>query len=111
MSEMNWKTPLLKNLFEAISTLDSSTDVADFMRDVATISELSEMAKRWEAVMMLTNKVPYRTIAQKIGLSTTTVSRVAYWFNNGTGGYKKAIENVTHQHHHTGVGRGGSSSH
>jgi len=111
MNNSNWKTSSTRNLFEAISKLDNPADIADFMRDVATIAELTEMAKRWEAVLLLQEKMPYRSISEKTGLSTTTVSRVAYWLNNGTGGYKKALKSVVHHQHHTGAGRGGSSSH
>lgn len=111
MNKSNWKTASMKTLFEAISKLENQADIADFMRDVATITELTEMAKRWEAVLLLQEKMSYRNISEKTGLSTTTVSRVAYWLNNGTGGYKKAIEGVGHHQHHTGVGCGGSSGH
>lgn len=111
MTVGDWQTPSMKKLFNAISTLDNQNDVASFMRDVATIAELSEMAKRWQAVILLEKNVPYRTIAQETGLSTTTVSRVAYWLNNGMGGYKKALKNTVHHHHHIGAGRGGSSGH
>ncbi len=87
----NWETPELRSLFQTIKSLKNEEAIAAFMRDVATIGELTEMAKRWEAAKMIDKKVPYREIAKKTGLSTTTVSRVAYWLNSGEGGYQIAI--------------------
>ena len=34
----------------------------------------------------------YQDIAQKTGLSTTTVTRIAHWLKHGEGGYKTALK-------------------
>lgn len=92
MSTNNWETDQLKELFQILSSLDSPEELAMFMRDVATIKELTEMSKRWQAAKMIDKKIPYREISEKTGLSTTTVSRVAFWLNNGEGGYGIALD-------------------
>ena len=89
-----WKTTRIDNFFKTIASLKDETEISAFMRDVATISELTEMAKRWEAAQLINQKVPYRKVSQKTALSTTTVSRVAYWLNNGEGGYKIALDKI-----------------
>jgi len=72
--------------------LKDEKKLSAFMRDVATLSELTEMAKSWETVQLINKKKPYREISEKTGLSTTTISRVAHWLRNGKGGYELALK-------------------
>ncbi len=87
----NWKTSELKQLAEAFASLNDPKDVQNFLRDLCTLEELSEMSKRWTAVRLLEAEMPYRLIAEKTGLSTTTVTRIAHWLKNGEDGYKTAL--------------------
>lgn len=87
----NWKTPEIKNLVAAFAALNDPKDVQNFLRDLCTLEELGEMSKRWAAVRLLEAKMPYRLIAEKTGLSTTTVTRIAHWLRNGEGGYAAAL--------------------
>ncbi len=89
----DWITPDLQNLFQTMSDLESSDDLGCFMRDVASLKELNEMAKRWKAAQMIEEGLSYRAISEKTGLSTATVTRVAYWLKNGEGGYQLALKN------------------
>lgn len=88
----NWKTPEFKNLATAFASLTDPKDVQNFLRDLCTLEELEEMSKRWAAVRLLEAEMPYRLIAEKTGLSTTTVTRIAHWLNNGEGGYQAALQ-------------------
>ncbi len=87
-----WKTPQLKKLVKTISNFKNETDLLNFLRDLCTLEELEEMSNRWEAVQMLDKKISYREIAEKTGLSTTTVTRIAHWLKHGEGGYQKALK-------------------
>ena len=82
----------MKNLFRAIAQIENEKQCAAFLRDLCTISELNEMAKRWEAVRLLDRKTPVREIAAKTGLSTATVCRVSQWLRFGAGGYRQILE-------------------
>lgn len=88
----NWKTTEFKNLATAFTSLTDPKDVQNFLRDLCTLEELEEMSKRWAAVRLLEAEIPYRLIAEKTGLSTTTVTRIAHWLNNGEGGYQAALQ-------------------
>jgi len=80
------------NLAEAFARLKNRQDVLNLLRDVATINELEEMGRRFEIARLLEKTdMSYDAIAKKMKTSTTTVTRVAHWLNNGCGGYKKAI--------------------
>ena len=85
------------NLFTAILSLKSIKECEAFFRDLCTIDEIKGMSERWAIVALLDQNFPYRKIATKLKVSTTTVSRVANWFYNGLGGYRSAIDR---QHHH-----------
>lgn len=84
------------NLFEAILSLKTVKEAENFFRDLCTIDEIKDMSERWQIVKMLEKNIPYREIAEKLNVSTTTVSRVALWLNNGTGGYRLALNNSHH---------------
>ncbi len=90
----SWKTPRLKKLSQAFLSLKTEAETMNFLRDLCTLEELGEMSKRWEAVRMLEEGLAYRAIAEKTGLSTTTVTRISHWLNNGEGGYQIALKNT-----------------
>lgn len=87
------------SLFEAILNLGSLKEAESFFRDLCTVEEIKDMADRWKIAQLVSDKVPYREIAAKLKTSTTTVSRVASWLNNGAGGYRLAIDNLHHHNH------------
>ena len=88
----NWQNKKSKALFKAILRLKTPEEAARFFRDLCTIEEIEEMANRWEAARLLDKGVSYRDIARKLGMSTTTVSRIANWLNNGMDGYKLVLK-------------------
>lgn len=91
---MNWKNHKLKRLSQAFASLKNPHDISDFLRDLCTLEELEELSNRWEVVELLDKNMSYREIAEKTGMSTTTVTRIAFWLNHGEAGYKKALENL-----------------
>lgn len=93
----NWKTSKLKKLAQAFLLLKQEGDLLNFLRDLCTLEELEELSARWEVVLLLEKGVSYREIAQKTGVSTTTVTRIAHWLEHGEGGYKKALESLKKQ--------------
>jgi len=82
----------MASLYKAIAKIRTKNEAANFLRDLCTLEELEEMSRRWQAAEMLNQGKPYREIAKLTGLSTTTVTRVAYWFNYGKGGYKLILK-------------------
>lgn len=67
-----------KDLYGAFSLLNSGTDAARFLRDLATPAEIEAFAERWRIARLLDQgDLSYREIAAQTGASTTTVGRVA----------------------------------
>jgi TrpR-related protein YerC/YecD len=89
------QSKLEQRLAVALLTLKTETDALNFLRDLLTPSELEEFGRRFEIAKLLeTTDMSYDAIAKKMKTSTTTVTRVALWLNNGSGGYKKALERL-----------------
>lgn len=87
------------DLFKAILSLKSVNEAERFFRDLCTIDEIQEITDRWQIAKMLDQGLTYRRIAKRLNVSTTTVSRVALWLNNGKGGYKLVLkrQNIHHK--------------
>lgn len=90
----SYPTPAMKELFKAILQIKSTDEAARFFRDLLTIAELTEFSHRWQAVKLLDQGKSYTEIAQKLGMSTTTVTRVAFWLHHGMDGYRAVAKRV-----------------
>ncbi len=97
-TEDSWrKEPWFKSVCAALKSCKSEEDIANFLRDIATLSELQAMGERLEVAKLLSQGLSYRKVAAMTGASTTTVTRVAHFLENGEGGYRKVLN--THRHH------------
>lgn len=73
------------DLFLAISRLKTADRIGRFLEDLCTPAEIDSMADRWQVAQLLVQNVPYRTIYEKTGTSTATVTRVARALKTGQG--------------------------
>ena len=80
-----------KALARALAAIDQPAEVAAFLRALCTPAELEAMADRWRVVPLLLERVPYREIHERTGVSVTTVGRVARTIEHGAGGYAAAV--------------------
>jgi TrpR-related protein YerC/YecD len=91
-SRHRWQTREMRELFDAIVSLETRQETEAFLRDLCTLSELEAMAHRWQVARLLEQGLPYLEIAERTGASTTTVTRVAHWLRHGEGGYRRALD-------------------
>jgi TrpR-related protein YerC/YecD len=91
---MAWQTKETTELFKAILKLKNIEEAEKFFRDLCTLQELYEMAKRWQAAKMLNQGISIREISEKLEMSTTTVARVGHWLHHGEGGYRLLLERM-----------------
>ena len=80
-------TEAVKDLFEAILTLENEDECFSFFEDVCTVNELLSLSQRFEVAKMLREQKTYLDIAEKTGASTATISRVNRSLNYGNDGY------------------------
>ena len=78
-----------KELFEAIVSLKSAEECADFFEDLCTIKEIEDMSQRFKVAQLLQEKKSYNEISSLTGASTATISRVSRCVQYGAG-YKTA---------------------
>lgn len=92
MAETSQET---KKLYTAILKLKSLPEAEKFFRDLLTLPEIVEFTKRWQIAQALwQNQGSYETIAKKLQVSTTTVTRVAHWLHHGKGGYELILRRL-----------------
>jgi len=82
------------HLYEGVLTLKSAEECEAFFRDLCTMSELQDMSERFEVARLIDQKVPYREICERTGVSTATITRVAHWLKHGEGGYRSVIDRL-----------------
>lgn len=89
------KTREEKQLIKAIASMSKEQEIANLLRDLLTPAELEEFSNRLEIARLLSQrKLSYLDIADKVGTSTTTVTRVAQWLFRGFGGYVTALRKI-----------------
>ena len=84
--------PNLQDLYQAILQLKNLEECERFLADLCTPAELLSMADRWRAAQLLSQGMPYRSIYEKTGVSTATVTRVARALTYGEGGYRMILD-------------------
>jgi len=87
----DWTNADTTAVFEAILTLETVDEAERFFRDLCTLHELEEIAKRWAVVRKLAERVPYRRIADETGSSSATITRINQWLRRGAGGYAMVL--------------------
>ncbi|KGO97625.1 YerC/YecD family TrpR-related protein [Novilysobacter defluvii] len=87
----------LDELASALASLRDAGEVRAFLLDLCTPAELEAMTDRWKVVPLLLERIPYREIHERTGVSVTTVGRVARTIEYGAGGYATAMHRL-HRH-------------
>lgn len=93
-----WETPQAAALADVLSTIADVKNMRAFLRDVMTEKEIIEISARLQAADMLSRGEKYADIIAATKLSSRTIARISDWLQNGTGGYKVALENLHHAH-------------
>ncbi|MBQ8914270.1 MAG: TrpR YerC/YecD [Lachnospiraceae bacterium] len=85
------RTDTVRELFEAILTLENVDECFDFFEDVCTVNEVTSIAQRFAVARMLKENKTYLEVANKTGASTATISRVNRSLNYGNDGYDMVL--------------------
>lgn len=95
-----WDNDLTQQLASVLSSIDDVESMQNFLRDVMTKKEITEIGARLKAAQMLRRGAKYTEIVATTQLSSRTVARISDWLQNGTGGYDTAIEIASTHHAH-----------
>jgi TrpR-related protein YerC/YecD len=85
-----------RELIKAFRFLETEGEIVGFLRDLCTPAEIEEFSRRFRIAKLLwTTELPYLEIAQRVGTSTTTVTRVAHWlYKESYKGYRTALKRM-----------------
>ena len=97
----NYHTDELETLFRTILFLRTEEECAAFFEDLCTITELQDMAQRLKTACLLAEGKNYQEISRKVGISSTTISRVSKCLQYGAGGYETVIARLCEQEEST----------
>ncbi|MBE5944697.1 MAG: TrpR YerC/YecD [Lachnospiraceae bacterium] len=88
------RTDAVKDLFEAVLTLENVEECFDFFEDVCTVNEVLSIAQRFAVAKMLKENKTYLEVAKETGASTATISRVNRSLNYGNDGYEMVFSRL-----------------
>lgn len=87
----NGRTEMLARALTAVKTVDEAYRLLD---DLCTPAEIDEMSKRLSAAIMLRDGFTYTEIADKLHLSTATITKVNKALRYGSDGYAVVFERI-----------------
>lgn len=94
-----WKSKTAQQLAEALVAIEDTQTMQNFLRDVMTKKEITEISSRLEAARMLRAGIRYSDIIDKTKLSSRTVARISNWIQNGSGGYASVFDQSDNHKH------------
>lgn len=83
-----------RSLSETLLSLETTQEVKQFLEDLCTPAELEAMVDRWRVAQLLKQGYSYRDIREITKVSVTTIGRVARFIEQGTGGYRTALDRL-----------------
>ncbi len=95
-----WSTTSAQQLAGVLCAIDDVRTMQNFLSDVMTAKEITEISARLQAAKMLRSDATYTAIAAETKLSSRTIARISDWLQNGTGGYNAALEIIGQHHAH-----------
>lgn len=78
----------VKDLFNALLSLERFQEAKMFLSDVLTTKEIQEISMRWKVARMLNKKFSYSKITKLTNMSPVTIAKINRRLKNGSGGYK-----------------------
>ena len=88
------KKERLREMYEAILTLQDVDECIAFFEDLCLPTELSAMEQRYEVMNLLLQDKVYLEILEKTNASTATISRVKRVMDYGTGCMPRVIQEI-----------------
>ena len=93
-SEAKRQKKATKTMCDAFLVMQSRDEILNLLNDLCTPAELEAITDRWWVLQLLQEKIPYRQISDRTGVSVTTIGRVARYWREGAGGYQLALERI-----------------
>lgn len=82
----------LSSLYKSIQKIKDAEEFAAFFTDLFSDKELESIIERWEIAKNLYQGATYREVAEALGVSTATVTRVGKCLRRPQSGYKIILD-------------------
>ncbi len=92
MYESRMKSQETDHLFQAILSLKTEEECYRFFDDLCTIGEILAMSQRYQVAEELYGGNTFSSISERLGVSSTTITRVNKSLHYGADGYRLALE-------------------
>jgi len=76
-----------KELCELLASVDDEKEANMLLQDLLTPQERDTLEERWQIIQLLAKNTPQRKIAEKLGISISTVTRGSLAFQYGNKGF------------------------
>lgn len=80
-----------KLLVDILRKLKSSKDLSNFIDDLLTEEEILDIAQRLKIAKLILEEKTYDEIAERVGTSTSTVSKIGQIIKYGKSGLQKSL--------------------
>lgn len=77
----------LRDLYVLFSSVRSAEEAEKLLADILTPQELESVAERWQLIQELAKGTPQRTIAKKLKISISKITRGSRMLQFGSGGF------------------------
>jgi TrpR-related protein YerC/YecD len=88
------RTEAVEELLSALRLSKCNDELFNFMLDVTTPRELSEMAQRLHVAQLLSGGMAYAAIEKETGASAATIARVSKCLQYGNTGYSTVLKRL-----------------
>ncbi len=85
---------LMGRLLKALMLAKDEEELGRLLWDVCTIRELQNMGERLEVARLLRQGATFADVAERVQVSTATISRVNRALRYGEGGYELALSRM-----------------
>ena len=83
-----------RELYELIAALKGTKETELLLTDMLTPQELDTIAERWQEIQLLAKGLPQRTIAEKLGISISKITRGSRVLQHGNGAFVKMLKKL-----------------
>jgi len=78
----------LQDLYRLFAAVETPREAQKLLSDILTPQELASVAERWQLIQELARGTPQRTIAQKLSVSISKITRGSRMLQYGSGGFR-----------------------
>lgn len=83
-----------KELCELLASVEDEKEADTLLKDLLTPQERDTLEERWQIVQELAKGTPQRRIAEKLGISISTVTRGSIAFQYGRQGFRYFLKKL-----------------